>query len=331
MNKKEKSAFGPLFLAEQHILWRETCLQFRRKMRKISFYVESFSSSIMIAVLCPVAVVGNALIVAAIWKKTFKRTPFHLLLSALAITDFCTGAIAQPLIVAATLLQIASDCKSYSYCRNMPMITKVIDTVGYASATYFFSITALFTALMAVERWLHMTRRSKLTSRRRYIVVIAILMLPLPAAIFRSLESMEGRLARKSNITIIALGMVCFLTTFVAYFQVLRIIRRHRQRVQRSMRTGNFGPSAINLAKYEKSVMTILYIVGLFYFCFFPYIVTIGLFVRFGNNDSRELSVALHITAVFLFASSSLNPLLYLWRMNDVRTAVKRLFFRGHE
>ena len=289
--------------------------------------MDSFSYSIVIAVLCPVAAVGNALILAAIWKKTFKRTPFHLLLSALAITNLCTGVIAQPLTVAANLLQIASDCKSYSHCRNRRMIIEVIDALSNTSATYFFSVTALFTSLMAVERWLHMTRRSKMTSRRRYIVVIAILILPLPKAIFRSLESVEGRPTRSSNIAIIALGMVCFLTTFVAYFQVLRIIRRHRQRVHRSMRTGNFGPSAINLAKYEKSVVTILYIVGLFYFCFFPYIVTISVFVHFGNNDSRELSVALHITTVFLFASSSLNPLLYLWRMNDVRTGVKRLFF----
>ena len=294
--------------------------------------MDSFSYSIIIAGLCPFAVVGNALILAAIWKKTFKRTPFHLLLSALAITNLCTGVIAQPLTVAANLLQITSDCKSYSHCRNRPMITEVIDALSNTSATYFFSVTALFTSLMAVERWLHMTRRSKLTSRRRYIVVIAILILPLPKAIFRSLESVEkGRPTRSSNIAIIALGMVCFLTTFATYFQVLRIIRRHRQRVHRSMRTGNFGPSAINLAKYEKSVVTILYIVGLFYFCFFPYIVTIGVFVHFGNNDSRELSVALHITTVFLFASSSLNPLLYLWRMNNVRTGVKRLFFRGSE
>ena len=207
------------------------------------------------------------------------------------------------------------------------MITEVIDALSNTSATYFFSVTALFTSLMAVERWLHMTRRSKLTSSRRYIVVIAILILPIPKAIFRSLESVEGRPVRSSNIAIIALGMVCSLTTFVAYF--------HRQHVHRSMRTGNFGPSAINLATYEKSVVTILYIVGLFYFCFFSYIVTIiSVFVRFGNNDSRELSVTLQITTVFLFASSSLDPLFYLWRIYiiyNIRTGVKRLFFRGPE
>ena len=54
-------------------------------------------------VLSPVAVVGNALILVAIWKKTFQRVPFHILFSGLAISDFCTGLIAQPLIAAPNL------------------------------------------------------------------------------------------------------------------------------------------------------------------------------------------------------------------------------------
>ena len=50
-----------------------------------------FASYIIIIIFSPVAVMGNALILATIWKKTFQRTPFHILLSGLAICDFCTG------------------------------------------------------------------------------------------------------------------------------------------------------------------------------------------------------------------------------------------------
>ena len=49
---------------------------------------------------------GNALILAAIWKKTFVRTPFHILLSGLAITDLCTGLVAQPFVAAVSFIYL---------------------------------------------------------------------------------------------------------------------------------------------------------------------------------------------------------------------------------
>ena len=36
--------------------------------------------------------------------------------------------------------------------------------------------------------------------------------------------------------------------------------------------------------------------------------------------------MALSVSMVFLFLSSSLSPGLYFWRMNDVRNGVKQLF-----
>ena len=52
--------------------------------------------SIVIIALSPVAVVGNALILAAIWNKTFERTWFHVLLSGLALSDLCVGLVVKP-------------------------------------------------------------------------------------------------------------------------------------------------------------------------------------------------------------------------------------------
>ena len=57
-----------------------------------------FANYIIIIILSPVAVVGSALILAAIWKKTFQRTTFHILLSGLAVTDVGTGLITQPFL-----------------------------------------------------------------------------------------------------------------------------------------------------------------------------------------------------------------------------------------
>ena len=48
---------------------------------------------VAVALLSPVAVVGNGLVLAAIWRNPSLRTPSYILLAGLAITDFCTGLI----------------------------------------------------------------------------------------------------------------------------------------------------------------------------------------------------------------------------------------------
>ena len=53
----------------------------------------TFSRAVVIGLLSAPAVVGNALILATIWRRTFLRTSFHSLLSGLAVTDFLTGLI----------------------------------------------------------------------------------------------------------------------------------------------------------------------------------------------------------------------------------------------
>ena len=56
--------------------------------------VVSFWRAIVMAMLLPVAVVGNSIILATIWRRTFPRTTFHILLSRIALSDLCTGLIA---------------------------------------------------------------------------------------------------------------------------------------------------------------------------------------------------------------------------------------------
>ena len=52
--------------------------------RSSAFNAVALSTSIVIAFLSPLAVVGNALVMAAIWRKTSLRTPSHIILCGLA-------------------------------------------------------------------------------------------------------------------------------------------------------------------------------------------------------------------------------------------------------
>ena len=60
-------------------------------------------------------------------------------------------------------------------------------------------------------------------------------------------------------------------------FKVLQIIRSQQLQVKAlNASSQNFGQPAINLANYKKSVLTILYALTLFSFCYLPYIILLG-------------------------------------------------------
>ena len=290
--------------------------------RNVSFYyTATFSTSVLIAVSSPVAVVANALILAAIWKKTFVRTPFHILLSGLVIADLCTGLIAQPLVVTVSLIELT---QPKEVCDN-PKLFLTLLGIGNGSATYFINITFLFITLMSIERWLHMHRRSLVTARRGYVTVAMVLILPIPLVAVRPLSDVKHETFRRNvYITILVLMLFCFATTSFAYFKVYKVIRLHQQQVQDHNTSQNFGQPAIDLAKYKKSVVSILYILILFSICFLPFVVATVMFLFL--EESLDLGVAFGVSLVFLFLSSALNPGLYLWRMNDIRKGVKQLF-----
>ncbi len=281
-----------------------------------NYYKLVFSTATILAVLSPVAVIGNALILAVIWKKTFARTPFHILLSGLAFTDLCTGLVAQPLVAAATLKYEGNPIVEYD----------TMSTIGDSSAIYFISITVLLITLTSIERWLHMSRRSLVTSRRCCFAVLMLLMIPIPAVVFRVLVNKNDTYERHTYIMTMALFFSCYLITSFAYFKVYRILRHHQQQVQANETSQSFGRQAIDLAKYKKSVASMLYIVVLFSFCFIPFIVSSGVFINV--PITFETAVAIRVSSVLLFLSSSLNPGLYVWRMNDIRSGVKQLLCR---
>ena len=63
---------------------------------------------------------------------------------------------------------------------DRPLLYVTFETVADGSAAYFISITLLLLTVMSVERWLHMSRRSLITSRGGCFIAIAVLLIPNP-------------------------------------------------------------------------------------------------------------------------------------------------------
>ncbi|XP_066016086.1 uncharacterized protein [Pocillopora verrucosa] len=209
--------------------------------------------TIAIVLLSPVAVAGNAMILAAVWRKNFARTPFHILRSGLAFTDLCTGVFAQPFYSATFLMCSGNSTVVY----DSPTLIRALRTIGEGSGIYFVSATVLILTAMSIERWLIVSRRSFFNRRRACFAVFALILTATPPAVLRVLENVNTVYGRVLRFKLVTVMVSCYPIIMMA-----------------------------NVKVYQ-------------------------------------------MTIVFIFLSSSINPALYLWRMNDIRNGLRQHFCSG--
>ena len=251
------------------------------------------------------------------------RTPFHILLSGLAFTDLCTGIVAQPFYSVTFLMCSVNSTVVY----DSPRLLTALRKIGEGSGMYFIAVTVLILTVISTERWLVISHRSLFTQRRACFTIIALMLAASPTVILRVLENVDIGYGRSLRFMLIANMLSSYLVITMANFKVYRSICRHQRQIQDNTTIHNFGRSAINVAKYMKSITTLVYVVLAFSLCFFPYVILVVIYFSFGNRTSETYS-AFRVTVVFVFLSSAINPALYLWRMNDIRNGVIELFCR---
>ena len=288
-----------------------------------AYAIISLLSAIVLGISSPVAVAGNSLVLAAIWRNPSLRTPSYILLAGLAFTDLCAGLVSVPSYIVNLYLTpsfIGTDINLVFDMGSWPSIYFATRIVSDGCGNYFFVLTALIITLMSIERWLHMSRRSLVTARRACVALATLLPLPIPLVVYRVRNMFESHV----GVVSVCFVVFCLANTSVAYFKVFQIIRHHQQQVHVCQFSQNNGQPAINFAKYRKSVFTILYILAVFYTGYLPVAISMALILALGHWAMLSFSVSV----VFAFLSSSLNPILYLWRMKDIRNEVKEIVKR---
>ena len=278
-------------------------------------------SSIIVASMSPVTVTGNLLVVLAIWRNESLRSSTYFLVGALSLEYFVSGVLFQPsysIKELAMALRPSLIKTSVFYYLHL--------TLG-GLGIYTTALTTLTTTLMAIERCLYMTRRRWANSSRVFKLFLVILLLPIPLNVFRTLQILTGSHCLVSQMAIISLVTLCFVVTSLTYLQVYRSIRHHQQQIQASA-TSTCTPRGpfINMAKYKKSVFTILLILASFYLSYLPFIVNVFLLLFFGQ--SPRLIAAYKVSVVLMFTLSAITPILYCWRIRQIREGVRQLLYK---
>ena len=189
-----------------------------------AYYQTTLAACIVTALLAPITVAGNALVLAAIWRNPSLRTPSFVLLAGLALTDVCTGLLTQPLYVIFKLAELTR--KENLMCTSALILFSV--------SLPFCYLTVVVIAMTAVERWLYMSRRSLLTVRRVVIlcIVFMLMIISFVAGRVHSIRYPSYAVEATHTVILLLFPVVCLCVIVFSYFKVFRIIRNHQIAVQ---------------------------------------------------------------------------------------------------
>jgi len=271
------------------------------------YYRATLTTCIITLLLAPMIVAANTVILAAIWKSPSLRTPSYILLAGLAFTDFCTGLLTQPFFAVYQWTDLTGNIK----------IFRVAGVILHFVAYCLSCLTVIVITIMAVERWLHMSRRSLLTVRRVVIIYIisAVLLITLSAWNMFNLSSTTENV-RAFDVVFLLGAALCFFITGFSYFKVFRIIRNHQSQIQTNR-------NAIDIDKYKKSVFTICYILAILLVSYVPYVCNLAVISFMGCSSPKSARISTNACAVIVFSSSLVNPLLYYRRIKELRDRVR--------
>ena len=283
------------------------------------FLIVSVTTIVINAVFTIIAMLGNALVIISIWRTPSLHSPSNVLICSLSVSDFLVGFVSQPSIVIRNTAQILGYFDTY--CKTF--VFHIISSAVFATA----SLVTL--TVMSVDRYLalrlHMRYNSVVTVQKIAAVVLGywIFIIILTSLMWIYIRNIG------SVIFIPAYSLPCILICCWCYWKIFQIIRRHRRQIRRDQIHVISGTNSANhypdMARYRRTANSLLYIIGALALCYLPLalIVLISLHSGHGKRD-MELATAIQISVTVLLLNSSLNPLIYFWRITELRLAARK-------
>lgn len=279
---------------------------------------ETFMTSIclMNIVSSLVTIVGNLLVIPALWKSSSLTMSMKVLFLNLAVSDLAVGLLAQPMFVIITGLMLKT---AQNGGRNFDFLCPITMTLFWFLLVLFASSSFLSVTAVALDRFLAVSlhlRYSELVTPRRLIITIVFLWVTsaISTTIFILLPNYNDMVAVSLEIS----GL--FMTT-VAYVQIFRIARRHRNQIQSHLQAHCNNMQAVNMARLRKSTFSAFYVFVVFVFCWLPSLTTFTVKEAWSSH-SVEVSAANYFAGVIVFMHSSINPLIFCWRYREIQQKV---------
>jgi len=225
-----------------------------------------------------------------------------IMLCSLAVSDFLVGLVAQPIYIAKQL----TENRIVNYVSKLTMPSLCIASL--------MTITAI-----TVDRFLalhyHMRYATLVIESRVKYTLIIIWLISLLVSGLDFWGKLEG-----FPFIVGSVVTICLAICSCSYIRIYCIVRRHQLEIhaQQQALESCTAENNLNTARLKRSAMnTFVFYIALI-ICYLPIYVLLTLHSLSIKDWQTEWYFA--YTAVFM--NSSINPILYCWRLRDLRTAV---------
>ena len=261
------------------------------------------------------AIMLNSVTIHATIKSSLMPKPLKILLLSLAISDLGVGLLVQPFAIELIVKWVQRNNPS---CTTYASFTIILTLFSYPS---FFSVMVISADRFLAIR-LHLRYQELVTYKRVVSAAISIW-------IFSAFLSLV-LLWTPNNISFLiaaVIEVVCLATTTFFNYKIYLAVRRHTNQIQalqlQIQEEPGQGENTANSSGLRKSALGAFYLYLLFLLCYLPNICSYIFITLYGSGTTIKGLFVCTLTLVFV--NSSLNPLIYCWKMRHVRHAIMNI------
>ena len=273
-----------------------------------SLWSSYIANCVFNAFLCYTTIMLNIITIHAARKTSSMPKPLKTLLLSLAVSDLGVGLVVQPLYITRLLIQSTSNTAKSAVDKSTSIA--FLTLAKFLSFASCFGVTAL-----SIDRFLavHLHLRYKeLVTRKR---VVAVVILTWIFSAFLSLMKLMGLKKKERFVVYTVTNILCLVTTTLLYFKLYLVVRHHTNEIQ--LQQAGQSEQTSNALRLRKSAFGTFYVFLVFLVCYLPQLCHYFATTIHGTNNTGRILSRYAFTMVFL--NSSLNPLIYCWKMRHIR------------
>lgn len=285
-----------------------------------NFYSSYINLCVLNGFLCCIAISLNGITIHAIRKTSSLPNTLRILLLSLAVSDLGVGLLVQPLNIAFFVMEMGPNAESNPTYKITSSVQRVVVNLFYYAT--FFDILAL-----SVDRflaiYLHLRYQELVTHKRVVAVVISIW---ISSSFISSVHFWIATNIIRDAIYL-TIEVACLLTTTLLYCKIYLAVKRHKRQLRALHIQQQAQNESVGHRGRFKTAIGAFYIYLVFLACYLPHNCSYVSRVLTGSYNLDGLVRHLvRYTLTLTWLNSSLNPLIYSWKMKQIRLTIKNIF-----
>ncbi|CAH3047229.1 unnamed protein product [Porites lobata] len=267
------------------------------------------------AFLSYTATMLNIVTIHAIRKTSTLSKNLKTLLLSLAVSDLGVGLLAQPMTVIHTISTNLNENNETSKTYVAIYIAWLLPTNLFAFATLFLVIVLCAERFIAIHYYL---RYQELVTHKRVVAVV------VSTWVLSGLFSLT-RLWIPKSIMFVVFGITDLACIIAATFFSIRIylsVQLHVNEIQvLQLQHAPQKAQMVNVRRMQKFAMMSVYVCLVLMVCYLPDICSLFV-IAFTSRPSTGIKHSQFYTVTLVFLNSSLNPVVYCWKMKHIRHTI---------